>query len=186
MTQLQQFHPQQVSFVDPDLQFGEDSYDEEQDQEMGKQGVDDQSKAKKDNVKKKKDVYLENVVERSRNEMSNVINPEKRNFTVGKLQNRTMNEGSKVRSVDRVLIESLMAQNFLPSRRADKDPLMEQSHIKDFAMVETLDSHEDNLHRMRQLTWREPMKKEDTNVPKNQLDSTSADNAIASGSSMAS
>ena len=72
---------------------------------------------------KKKDIYLENVVERSRNETYNVINPEKRNYTVGKLQNRTLNEDN-VKSVDRVLIESLMAQNFLPSKGGKQgDPL---------------------------------------------------------------
>ena len=99
------------------------------------------------------------------------------------------------RSVDRVLIQALHAQGFVQPKGAaklgketDRDPLMEQSHIKDFAMVETLDSHEKNLHEMRQLTGRENFKRQDDNQTdkKNQLESTSADNILVSGSSVAS
>ena len=60
----------------------------------------------KNGNKKKKDIYLENVVDKSRNDKANVLRPEKRNFTIGKLQKRD-HQTSQVNSVDRILIESL-------------------------------------------------------------------------------
>lgn len=64
---------------------------------------------------------------------------------------------------------------------------MEPSHIYDFAAVETLDSHESIIHKMRQLTDRDLPQREQPTAQKvgGQMDSTSAD-PVNSGSSMAS
>ena len=57
---------------------------------------------------------------------------------------------------------------------------METRHIKDFAMVETLDSHEDLMHMHRQLTHRRPVDKVEKDAKTLQPDSTSIDNAASS------
>ena len=91
-------------YGDEDDEYG----DEESGQDGKKTGFPGAGGGKKgDNSKaRKKDIYLDNVIERSRNVASNVINAEKRNFTVGKLQNREHGK-SMGASVDKVLIESL-------------------------------------------------------------------------------
>lgn len=75
----------------------DDEYGDEDDEYGDQEACEDGKKTggpgtaggkKGDSKARKKDIYLDNVIDRSRNAASNVINAEKRNFTVGKLQNR--------------------------------------------------------------------------------------------------